>query len=195
GRPRKVAAAWPVWRERFIGAAFLATACGLWLAAGRLTAVQQGLLWAALALALAIVVGRGWLPLLGPVFGYDLVRTTRRGRYAALRAVYAVALLLFIVATYRVQPALDRNPWGAPVTGGMARFAETFCFTYLAVQFLAVVALTPAYVAGAVADEKDRKTLDFLLATDLRDREIVLGKVASLVANLGLILLTGLPVL
>jgi ABC-type transport system involved in multi-copper enzyme maturation permease subunit len=194
GRPRHVAAAWPVWRERFVGAAFLGAGVGLWLAGGRLTAAQQAVLWAALLLALALVVVRGWLPLLGPVFGCDLVRTTRRGRYAALRAVYAVALLLFIIATYRAQPALDSNPWGAG-TGGMARFAETFCYTFLAVQFLAVAALTPAYVAGAIAEEKDRKTLEFLLATDLRDREIVLGKVASRVANLGLFVLTGLPVL
>ena len=32
--------------------------------------------------------------------------------------------------------------------------------------------LTPAYVAGAISEEKDRKTLEFLLATDLRNREI-----------------------
>ncbi len=194
GWPRRVAAGWPLWRERLIGLAFLGAAALLWLLAGSLSAGQQVVLWAALLLALVLVVRLGWLPLLGPVFTYDLIRTTRRGRYAVLRAVYAAALFLFILALYRVQPALDRGPW-PPVTGGMARFAETFCYTFLAVQFLAVAVLTPAYVAGAVAEEKDRKTLEFLLATDVRDREIVLGKMASRVANLGLLVLTGLPIL
>ena len=60
---------------------------------------------------------------------------------------------------------------------------------------LAVALLTPAYVAGAIADEKDRKTLEFLLATDLRSREIVLSKLASRLANLTLFVLTGLPIL
>jgi ABC-type transport system involved in multi-copper enzyme maturation permease subunit len=193
-RPRRVAAAWPVWRERFIGLGFLAAAAGLWPLAGRLPALPQGILWAALLLALALAMRQGWLPLFGPVFGYDLVRTTRRGRYAILRTVYAVALFLFILALYRIQPALKPGGWVGGA-GGMARFAETFCYTFLAVQFLAVVALAPAYVAGAIAEEKDRKTLEFLLATDVRDREIVLGKMAARVANLALLVLTGLPIL
>jgi ABC-type Na+ efflux pump permease subunit len=194
GRPRRVAAAWPVWRERFIGLAFLGAGLALWLLSGRLTAAQEGILWAALLMALVLIEAGHWLPLFGPVLAYDLIRTTRRGRYAVLRGVYAVGLLLFILALYRVQPSLSRNVLLAGA-GSMARFAETFCYTFLAVQFVAVVALTPAYVAGAVAEEKDRKTLEFLLATDVRDREIVLGKMASRVANLTLLVLTGLPIL
>jgi ABC-type transport system involved in multi-copper enzyme maturation permease subunit len=189
-----VAADWLVWRERLIGFAFVGAGVGLWLLGGRLTLAQEGVLWAGLVLALVLVAALGWLPLLGPVFVYDLVRTTRRGRYAVLRCVYAVALILFILALYRVQPALLSNPWVVGA-GGLARFAETFSYTFLAVQFLAIVMLTPAYVAGAVAEEKDRKTLEFLLATDIRDREIVLGKMASRVANLALLVLTGLPIL
>src|SRR5262249_7761917 len=55
--------------------------------------------------------------------------------------------------------------------------------------------VTPVMVAGAIADEKERRTLEFLLATDLRGREIVLGKLAARVASVLLVLLTGVPVL
>jgi ABC-type transport system involved in multi-copper enzyme maturation permease subunit len=196
GRPRRIAAGWPLWRERLIGLAFVATAIGLALYGDRLTGTPRAILWAAWLGTAVIVVSMGWLPLTGPVFRYDLVRTTRRGRYAVLRVVYAVALLLFILALYRVQPALrGAGPGALMTTGAMARFAETFTYTFLGVQFVAVIILTPAYVAGAVAEEKDRKTLEFLLATDIRDREVVLGKMASRVANLALFLLTGLPIL
>ncbi len=65
----------------------------------------------------------------------------------------------------------------------------------MVVQFLAAALLTPAYTAGAISDEKERKTLEFILATDLRNREIVLSKLASRLANLLLFLLTGLPIL
>jgi ABC-type transport system involved in multi-copper enzyme maturation permease subunit len=194
GATRHVAPAWPVWRERLTGLAFLAAATLLWLLGGHLPTGALIVLWSALLLSIIAVVRLGWLPLLGPVFSYDLIRTTRRGRYALLRAVYALALLLFILLLYRVQPSLDRSAWRA-AAGGMAHFAETFCYTFLAVQFIAVAILTPAYVAGAIAEEKDRKTLEFLLATDIRDREIVLGKMASRVANLLLLVLTGLPIL
>ncbi|HXG12183.1 MAG TPA: ABC transporter permease subunit, partial [Gemmataceae bacterium] len=53
----------------------------------------------------------------------------------------------------------------------------------------------PACVAGAVAEEKERKTLDYLLTSDLQPLEIVLGKLASRLAYLALLVLTGLPVL
>ena len=58
-----------------------------------------------------------------------------------------------------------------------------------------MVLLTPAYTAGAIADEKQKKTIQFLLVTDLRNHEIVLGKLGSRMAHLGLLLLAGLPVL
>ena len=66
---------------------------------------------------------------------------------------------------------------------------------YMAVQFLVIVFLTPGITASAVAEEKDRKTLEYLLATDLHNHEIILGKLVSRLAYMGLVLLTGLPVL
>ena len=67
-----------------------------------------------------------------------------------------------------------------------AVLAETFFGTFMIVQLILIVLLTPAYVAGAIAEEKDRKTMEFLLATDLRNREIVLSKLLSRLANLSL---------
>jgi ABC-type transport system involved in multi-copper enzyme maturation permease subunit len=77
----------------------------------------------------------------------------------------------------------------------MARFAETFFSTFMIVQLLVVLLLTPAYTAGVIAEEKDRKRVEFLLSTDLKNREIVLGKLAACLANLTLLILTGLPIL
>src|SRR5262249_39200661 len=77
----------------------------------------------------------------------------------------------------------------------MAVFAESFFGTFMWIQFLVVILLTPAYTAAAIADEKDRKTLEFLLATDLENREIILSKWMSRMLNLSLLILAGLPVL
>ena len=73
--------------------------------------------------------------------------------------------------------------------------AESFFGSFMFIQLLAVSILTPAYVASSIADEKERKTLEFMLATDLRNREIVLSKLFSRLANLTLFILTGLPIL
>jgi ABC-type transport system involved in multi-copper enzyme maturation permease subunit len=181
------------WPERLVGLALVAAAAALWGFAGRLSPTQLAVLSACWLAALLFAAGSGRLPLFGPVLLSDFVRSARRGRHTVLRVVYAAGLFLFLLALYRNHSELTR----AALVGsaGMARFAETFCYTFLAAQFLAVAALTPAYVAGAIADEKDRKTLEFLLATDLRNREIVLGKLVSRLLTLSLLVITGLPIL
>src|SRR5205823_2249569 len=50
-------------------------------------------------------------------------------------------------------------------------------------------------VAGAIAEERQRRTLEFLCASPLTRREIVLGKLAARMLHLGGALAVGLPVL
>ena len=80
-------------------------------------------------------------------------------------------------------------------TNQMSEFAEVFVFTVVFIQNLAVFLLTPVYLGSAVAEEKERGTLQLLFTTHLRDREIVLGKLMSRLIHLGAIILGGLPVL
>jgi len=179
------------WEER-LGALALLTGGGCALAwGGRLSAVQQVVVWGLLVLTAAVLLRRGWLKLFGPVLFYDMVRSARRGRFVIVRCAYAGLLLFFLCcAWFNMRPSglgNDRHE--------AARLAEAFFETFMAVQILAVGVLTPAYVAGAIAEEKDRKTLEFLLATDLRNREIVLSKLLARLANLTLFVLTGLPIL
>jgi ABC-type transport system involved in multi-copper enzyme maturation permease subunit len=130
--------------------------------------------------------------LFGPVLPYDLIRQARRGRFILLRCLY---ILLLLGIMYMMWEGGRLGSRATVTLQDLAEFAERFFNTYLLVQFLAVLLLTPAYVAGAVADEKQRRTLEYLLATDLRNREVILGKLASRLLNLSLFLLAGLPVL
>src|SRR5262249_43268618 len=54
--------------------------------------------------------------------------------------------------------------------------------------------LTPALVAGVIAEEKQRKTLHYLLASRLSSTEIVVGKLAARMLHVGVFLAIGLPV-
>jgi ABC-type transport system involved in multi-copper enzyme maturation permease subunit len=180
------------WAERLGGAVLLAGAAAAVLWGGGLSAVQQVFLWGLLVVAAAVLLRRGWLKLFGPVLFYDMIRSARRGRYVLLRSLYAGLLLFFLFCVW-----VNAQAGRASRTDRQeaARLAEAFFETFMVVQLVAVTLLTPAYVAGAIADEKDRKTLEFLLATDLRNREIVLSKLVARLANLSLFLLTGLPIL
>ncbi len=144
-----------------------------------------------------------WQPpaVLGPLFGYDLVASTRRGQHTGLRILVAALLLLtlYVVYAFKVR---GFDPFRSPFDPGpaidprqMAEFAADFFTWCMVVHFGALLLLTPTIVADAVAREKERRALDFLFVTALTDREIVLGKLGSRLAYLVGVLMTGLPVM
>jgi ABC-type transport system involved in multi-copper enzyme maturation permease subunit len=177
------------WLDRLAVVGVVAGAAALVVLGPRLSMAAQVLLWG-LLLAVAAFTSR----LFGPVLFYDLVRIARRNRYYLIRVLYALFLLtmlcwVYFTFTVNMELSATVRPDEA------ARFANSFFYMFMAIQFLVVTVVTPAYVAGAVAEEKERKTLEFLLATDLLNREIVLSKLTSRLLNLMLLVLTGLPVL
>jgi ABC-type transport system involved in multi-copper enzyme maturation permease subunit len=181
------------WREQLGVAGLLAgVAVLIWLGS-QLTPARQVVLWGVLVLALAALARRGWVRLFGPVFYYDLLRSVRKNRTFVYRFCYAALLAVVISWTYLMW-LLDHRG-GAVSASQMQDFAGRFSYTFMCVQFALAALLTPAVIGGAIADEKDRRTLEFMLATDLRDREIVFGKLGSRLAMLLLFLLTGLPIL
>jgi ABC-type transport system involved in multi-copper enzyme maturation permease subunit len=141
------------------------------------------------ALIEAVLIGSRWRRLCGPVLFYDMVRTARQGRYALIRLVYGI--ILFAALNLMAAEWLNRRVVNAR---DVASFANAFFATLVMIQFTVIIVMTPAYTAGAITEEKERKTLEYLLATDLSSREIVLGKFFSRLGNLTLLLMTGFPI-
>lgn len=141
--------------------------------------------------ALALVFARDWL---GPVFAYEAVRTTRKLRFFIFRVGYAVFLFALLIWIRFIWGEEHRHA-DLSRPDALAELAYAFFIAYAVVQFLAAVMLTPVVVGNAIAEEKDRRTLEFLLATDLANREIIFGKLAARVGGLILFLIVGLPVL
>jgi ABC-type transport system involved in multi-copper enzyme maturation permease subunit len=146
-----------------------------------------------------------WSRLFGPVLICDLIRLTRRGSSSIFlaRVLYVNLLLLVILLVLGIESRLQTldQLWdllrsGIPVAPSKAAsFASHFFHVLLGTQLVAVVLLTPAYTAGAIAEDRERRLIDYLLASDLTNREIVLGKLLARLAHLGLVLLAGLPLL
>jgi ABC-type transport system involved in multi-copper enzyme maturation permease subunit len=165
------------------------------------TGWQQLAGWLVLALIALLATQRFWSDLLGPVLWWELVRQARKGRMLTLRVAYLGVLLtilafLFLATFGRHGGTLRMFQTQETTTlREMAAFARTFFVTFLGIQLGAVVLLTPALTGGAVAEEKERRTLDFLLVTHLSDVGIILGKLVARLGGLFLLLLGGLPVL
>jgi ABC-type Na+ efflux pump permease subunit len=187
-------------QERLGAAVLLGLAVVLVWFTARLSAGQLALAWGGFLLLLAVLLRRGWIKLLGPVFFWDLVRTARRGAIG-LRLLYTGFLWFMLVASaiaYSME--VNGDPLALFVASSipakqLSEIAASYFAVFMAVQFIVALLLTPVGVAAAIPEEKRRQTLEFLLATDLRNHEIVFGILFARLASMGLLLLAGLPVL
>jgi ABC-type transport system involved in multi-copper enzyme maturation permease subunit len=119
-----------------------------------------------------------------------------RGFYLAVLFLAIVLLCTLELELRTPAQFLEAMRAGLPVpTSKAASFASHFFLVLLGAELMMVVLLTPAYVAGAIAEDRERRIIDYLLASDLSNGEIVLGKWLSRLAHVGSLLLTGLPLL
>lgn len=192
------------WAERLALAGLVAVGVALARSSGRLNPPQQLAAWLLAAGLLLVLLRRGWVKLFGPVLFYEMLRGGRRGAHIVLRTLYAGVVLYVLLVVYLVWLTTVARPDESLATllsgrslpaRRLADFSSTFLMVYLAVQTVVAFVLTPAYTAGAVAAERERGTLVPLLGTDLRSHEVVLSMLASRLANLGMVLLTALPML
>ena len=129
---------------------------------------------------------------IGPILSWEMTTVVRRKRYFALRSVYAFVLLLLFFSVSQV----SYSAYGQrSVIERAGAFALAFFAVYGFAQLVAVLLLTPAYVATSIAVEKRRRTIEYLFATDLTNREIVLGKWVARTFNVLMLVLVGVPIL
>jgi ABC-type transport system involved in multi-copper enzyme maturation permease subunit len=127
----------------------------------------------------------------GPVLRYELITTARRGRYYLARVVYGLILLFLLWGRFQTWELT--HPGGGTIEQ-VRRFAGWAFIQFAGAQGLMLLCLVPALVAGVIADEHQRKTLHYLLASRLSSSEIVLGKLGARLVHVGTFVALGLPV-
>ena len=132
---------------------------------------------------------------LGPVFQAELVTSARRPRFFVGRVLYGLAVLFIVSSVYNSMASrFTSNNSEIPINV-LAEFGQAIFSAFAALQAAIIMVMTPALVAGAIADEKQRKTLHYLMASELSSTEIVVGKVAARLLRLAILGAIGLPVL
>jgi ABC-type transport system involved in multi-copper enzyme maturation permease subunit len=110
-----------------------------------------------------------------------------RGSYGLLlAATYGVIYLIYWVQTQAV--GLGGTPHQA-----VSQLASWYISAIVTINIYACLVFTPAYVAGAIAQEKDQRTIQDLLLTTIGDWEIVFSKLVGRLAHAAFALLAGLP--
>ena len=128
----------------------------------------------------------------GPILAVELVTTSRRTRYFVLRVIYAAALFFALWTTY--EETLDSVASSGDINS-IAAFTAAFFGTFGVMQLLAVLLIGPALAAGTIAQERERRTMEYLYATPLSNLEIVIGKLGGRVLQILYLVLSGVPVL
>ncbi len=127
--------------------------------------------------------------MLGPIFNREFLTVPRRERHHTGRV--AVLGLLWVIGA---------TAWQATVGFTKdAHLGETARFGLLLFQILSYVLLTlllffaALSAASTVSQEKDRRTFILLLLTDMRDYEIVLGKMLGSLLPIGILFAVTIP--
>lgn len=128
-----------------------------------------------------------------PVLYVEMLTVGRRRRYFLLRVGYAMLLLTAAWICY-ASTFYNYNSGGSPLKD-QAEFAYAFFIAFTWIQLLAVVMMTPAMLAGTIASEHERRTIDYLLTTPLNDWEIALGKFTARFGAVAYQLAVGWPIL
>lgn len=137
---------------------------------------------------------RFFTELAGPIFAKEMVEVSRRKRYYVNRVLYGTALLIAVMVVWSESGVRFLQTSDGQLQR-MARFAQEIFVAVGVVQYGAIFLLVPLFVAGLIAGERETRSLELLFTTALRDREIVLGKLASRLAIMTLLVLCGVPVM
>ncbi|NOY41158.1 MAG: ABC transporter permease subunit [Planctomycetes bacterium] len=133
--------------------------------------------------------------LLGPIFRVELVTLARRRRYFLLRVVYGMLMLLVLWGAYSQTRTFAGNEQEKMSIQTGQKIATALFMSFSWLQIFSILAIGPAMAVGTIASERERRTIEYLFATDLANHEIVLGKIIARLCLLGQFILVGLPVL
>src|SRR5438270_3797746 len=138
--------------------------------------------------------------MLGPVLAQELLLGSRRSRQHLFRRIYTgwlAAQLLFFYYLYLMHAnVMGHWWWGSAINPYAASdFAASFVGKLVYQQLILVLLATPAFIAGAITDEKASGTLQYLLAADLTSWEVLFGKLLGRSTQVAMLALAALPVI
>ncbi len=116
----------------------------------------------------------------------ELLAILRSPRAFVLLAVYAAALSAIALLAW---------PTGEYGITYQAERARKLFHLYALSQFVLVTLFSPVFSAGALTQEKEKRSLDLLLTAPWSADAITVGKFLSAVAVLAVLVLTSLPIL
>lgn len=129
--------------------------------------------------------------LVGPVFTREVTTTPRSWRLYLLRFLYVGALFGLVLTAWLILLGSQN----VRTLGDLSRFGSAVFALLAPLQLAIAVAFAALLTTAAVAQEKDRKTLDLLLLTRMTNSELVLGKLFASSLSVFVLIVAAVPLL
>jgi ABC-type transport system involved in multi-copper enzyme maturation permease subunit len=129
--------------------------------------------------------------MLGPIFLRECLTLPRRQRHYVMRTAYLGGLWILGLTAWQVVIGWEQTA----TLGDNARFGLLLFEILAFVQLTLVLGFAALSAASTITQEKDRRTFLLLLLTDLRNYEIVLGKLLGSLLQIVLFLAGMVPIL
>jgi ABC-type transport system involved in multi-copper enzyme maturation permease subunit len=127
----------------------------------------------------------------GPIFSREALTSPRQLRHFLIRSGYVAALFVLMYTAGQAMFGWQQ----VRSMGDVARFGSLVFQIFSLVQLSLVLFFALLFGASGVAQEKDRQTLILLLMTDMRNHELVLGKLFAGLLMVIVLILASMPVL
>jgi len=125
-----------------------------------------------------------------PVVAKELRGRMRGPRAFIVLTVYLLLMSSFVTLLYVVYVASTTSVY----SGTNAQLIGKFLFgAVVGIELLLVCFIAPAFTAGAISGERERQTYDLLRTTLLPAHSLVLGKLASALSYILLLLIAAFP--
>ena len=129
--------------------------------------------------------------LIGPVFTREVTTIPRNWRLFFTRALYVGVLFGLVLTAWLILIGSQE----VHSLGDLSRFGSAVFALLAPLQLAMAVAFSALLTAAAVAQEKDRRTLDLLLMTNLSNTELVLGKLLASMLGVLVLIVAAIPLL
>ena len=124
-----------------------------------------------------------------PVMQRELLVNLRMARGFILLLLYQVLLGVVVYFAWPQDTRLDLS-----ADSGSTKATRDLVDLFFIGQYVLTSMMAPAFAAGSITGEKERKTYEMLLASPLKPSAIVLGKLFASLAPLAVLVFSSLPI-
>ncbi|MCD8369911.1 MAG: ABC transporter permease [Clostridiales bacterium] len=125
-----------------------------------------------------------------PIYKREAMVSARSFRLALVLMIFSG--ILAVVALLNMYSTLAQVRLTAEIQ--YTSFLDLFLFITI-LEFAMLVLIMPAITAGSISGERERQTLELLMTTELTPHEIVQGKLMGALSTMGLLVVSGFPIL